>query len=170
MPAAVEPTADTTHEAAADAPAAAPTAGSEAGASAPDTVEPAPAAPTTNAQAIAPESADDAARSLVKSCEARATALLDAAQKGDFTAATRDFDATMRSALPVPKFRAAWESLAQFGTLQARGQSHAADVQGYIAITIPLLFDKGNLYAQVACGSDGRIAGFYIKPIDAAAQ
>ena len=30
---------------------------------------------------------------------------------------------------------------------------------------IPLIFDKANLYAQVACGSDGRVAGFYIKPL-----
>jgi|GEM_PF-1465216 len=102
---------------------------------------------------------------LAAGCEARATALLDAAQKGDYAAATRDFDAKMRSALPPAQFRKAWESLSQFGALQARGQAHPMMSAGYIAITIPLIFDKANLYAQVACGSDGRVAGFYVKPL-----
>ena len=103
-------------------------------------------------------------------CEARATALLDAAQKGDYAGATRDFDAKMRSALPEAKFRQAWESLARFGALTARGQPHPMSDSGYVAITIPLLFEKANLYAQVACGSDGRVAGFYVKPLGVPAQ
>ena len=97
-------------------------------------------------------------------------ALLDAAQKGDFAAASRDFDANMRSKLKPEQFKKAWDSLAQFGALQARGQSHAAEADGYIAITVPLLFEKKNLYAQVACGSDGRVAGFYVKPLETPAQ
>jgi len=117
---------------------------------------------------LAPPS--DAQKSLVAGCESRATALLDAAQKGDFAAATRDFDANMRSKLKPEQLRKAWDSLAQFGDLQARGQSHAAESEGYIAITVPLIFEKANLYAQVACGSDGRVAGFYVKPIESPAQ
>jgi hypothetical protein len=107
----------------------------------------------------------DTDKSIAAGCEARATSLLDAAQKGDYAGATRDFDAKMRTALPPPKFKQAWESLTQFGALQARGQPHPMKGDGYIAITIPLIFDKANLYAQVACGSDGRVAGFYIKPL-----
>lgn len=104
-------------------------------------------------------------KSIASACEARATSLLDAAQKGDYDGATRDFDAKMRAALPPAKLRQAWESLAQFGALQARGQAHPMKGEGYIAITIPLIFEKTNLYAQVACGSDGRVAGFYVKPL-----
>ena len=123
--------------------------------------------------AAAPPADDEAAaaqKRLQDACTRRATALLDAAQKNDFTAATRDFDARMRGALPPPELRKAWESLGQFGTLKARGQSHVATAEGYIAVTIPLLFDKANLYAQVACGSDGRIAGFYVKPLPVPAK
>jgi hypothetical protein len=109
---------------------------------------------------------DESERRLAAACEARATSLLDAAQKGDYAGATKDFDAKMRSAMPAPKFKLAWDSLAQFGTLTARGQSHPVKGDGYIAVTVPLLFEKANLYAQVACGSDGRIAGFYVKPLD----
>ncbi len=105
-------------------------------------------------------------RRAASACEARAKSLLDAAQKGDYGTATRDFDAKMRSALPAPKFKQAWESLAQFGALQARGQSHPIKGEGYIAVTVPLVFEKANLYAQIACGSDGLVAGFYVKPLE----
>lgn len=150
---------------------AAPTAepGGEAAAAASDMAAPTAAtAPPARPTPLAPPA--EAAQSLARSCEARAGALLDAAQAGDFAAATRDFDATMLSALPPDKLRAAWQSLSRFGALQARGQSHAAELQGYLAITVPLLFENGNLYAQVTCGSDGRIAGFYVKPLPAGAQ
>ena len=107
---------------------------------------------------------------LAAGCEARASGLLDAAQKGDYVAAVRDFDAKMRSAMPAVKFKQAWESLAQFGALQARGQSHPAIGEGYLIVTIPLVFEKANLYARIACGSDGRIAGFYVKPLEVPGQ
>ena len=107
---------------------------------------------------------------LAASCVARATRLLDDAQKGDYAAATRDFDAKMASALPPAKFGEAWNQLAQFGKLKARGQSHTLKGDGYIAVTIPLIFDKKSLYAQIACGSDGRIAGFYVKPLEIPGQ
>ncbi|MEO5560485.1 MAG: DUF3887 domain-containing protein [Dokdonella sp.] len=109
---------------------------------------------------------DESERRLASACEARATALLDAAQKADYAGATKDFDAKMHTALPPAKFKQTWESLEKFGTLTARGQTHLAKGDGYIAVTIPLLFEKANLYAQVACGSDGRIAGFYVKPLN----
>ncbi len=101
----------------------------------------------------------------VDACVARAGALLDAAQAGDFDKATRDFDAKMHSALTVAQFRDAWRSLDQFGALTARGQSHPGKHEGYVVVTIPLVFEKANLYAQTSCGSDGRIAGFYVKPL-----
>ena len=132
-----------------------------------EAAEPATAAPPMERPSpLAPPPAPTAIdKSIAAACEARATSLLDAAQKGDYDGATHDFDAKMRTALPPAKFRQAWESLAQFGALQARGQAHPMMGDGYIAITIPLIFEKKNLYAQVACGSDGRVAGFYVKPL-----
>lgn len=158
------------------APAAAPEANADAAAAA-------TATPPTDAEAAANEAeqlplsplapkptADVGQQRLAAACEERAKSLLDAAQKGDYAAATHDFDARMRSALPPEKFGQAWQSLAQFGALSARGQSHPAMSEGYIAVTIPLIFEKKNLMAQVACGSDGRIAGFYVKPLDVPGQ
>ena len=150
----------------------APTAAAEPASSKPDQAK---SEPTATADAatessvplspLAPQSDTPDAR-LAAGCEARATSILDAAQKGDYAAAVRDFDAKMRSAMPAAKFKQAWESLAQFGALQARGQSHPATGEGYLIVTIPLIFEKANLYARIACGSDGRIAGFYVKPLE----
>lgn len=155
-----------------DASPAAATAASEtepAPSAEPDsTMEPPAAVEDPSSVPMSPQAPAAAAPEvrLASACESRATALLDAAQKGDFAAATRDFDAKMRTALPPEKLKKAWESLAQFGTLQARGQSHPATGEGYLVVTIPLIFEKANLYAQTACGSDGRIAGFFVKPLD----
>jgi len=132
-------------------------------ASAPEETAPTSAAQAPAAPPVEPTSAE---KSLAASCVARATALLDNAEKGDFGDATRDFDAKMRTALPAPKLKQAWDSLAQFGKLNARGQSHLGKGEGYTVVMIPLIFEKTNLVAQVACGSDGRVAGFYVKPIE----
>jgi hypothetical protein len=160
---------DTTTAAPAQAPAdaAATTAEPAADATPKTAAAPSPDTRITERPSpLAPQPVPDAIeKSIAAGCEARAAALLDAAQKADYATATRDFDAKMRTALPAPKFQQAWESLLQFGRLQARGQAHPMKGDGYIAITIPLIFDKANLYAQIACGSDGRIAGFYVKPL-----
>jgi hypothetical protein len=107
--------------------------------------------------------------SVAAGCQARAASLLDSAEKGDFNGATSAFDAKMRTALPPPKLKEAWDQLAQFGKLNARGQSHLGTGDGYMIVMIPLIFEKANLVAQIACGTDGRIAGFYVKPAPTAA-
>jgi len=68
----------------------------------------------------------------------------------------------MRTDMPPPKLKQQWDSLAQFGKLVARGQSHLSTGQGYTLVMIPLIFEKTNLVAQIACGTDGRIAGFHV--------
>ena len=109
-----------------------------------------------------PTPAESAERSIAAGCAARAASLLDDAAKADYGSATRDFNAKMRTDMPAPKFKQQWESLAQFGKLVARGQSHLGTGEGYTLVMIPLIFEKTNLVAQIACGSDGRIAGFHV--------
>lgn len=135
--------------------APAPTAASEAAAAAAK-------AGTSPPPATSAETADRI--SVAAGCQARATNLLDSAEKADFAGATSAFDARMRTAMPPPKLKEAWDQLAQFGKLQARGQSHLGSGDGYTVVMIPLIFEKANLVAQIACGTDGRIAGFYVKP------
>lgn len=122
-------------------------------------------ASTTEPAAAATPTPEDIDKRVAAGCRARATSLLDAAQKADFDGATRDFDAKMKSALPASKFKEAWTSLDRFGKLNARGQSHVSRGDGYTIVMIPLIFDKTDLVAQIACGSDGLIAGFHVVPL-----
>ena len=134
-----------------------------AAAASPDATVAAPAAGTKPPSAADSETTEKI--SIAASCQARATSLLDDAQKGDFVGASSAFDAKMRTAMPPPKLKQAWDQLAQFGKLAARGQSHLGSGEGYTIVMVPLIFEKANLVAQIACGTDGRIAGFYVKPI-----
>ncbi|HEY0180671.1 MAG TPA: DUF3887 domain-containing protein [Dokdonella sp.] len=156
------------------APADAAAARAQDGAAAPAPVAaPAPAAEAAPTAAAAPPAAGTVPihpqdKRNAAGCESRAKSLLDAAEKGDFDTAARDFDAKMRSAAPPDKLRSIWDALAtQFGTLQARGQSHPGQGEGYYLVMTPLIYEKATLVAQVACGSDGLIAGFYVKPLSA---
>jgi hypothetical protein len=147
------------------AESAAPSVDAAPGQAATSATETAPAAPAQRSPAAAsaiPSAEEQTEKSIAASCVSRTTSLLDDAEKADYGNATRDFDAKMRTALPVPKFKEAWESLAQFGKLVARGQSHLGTGDGYTLVMVPLVFEKANLVAQVACGSDGRIAGFHV--------
>lgn len=143
------------------APAEAPPVGAPPATGTP-AAEPAPDASASDTKAPAESQADKEARSLAASCVARSTNLLDDAAKSDFGGATRDFDAKMRTDMPPAKLKQQWDSMAQFGKLVARGQSHVSSGQGYLIVMIPLIFEKTNLVAQIACGSDGRIAGFHV--------
>jgi len=165
--ASAEPAAAPTESAAAPtADAAAAAAQSETGATAP-APQASSADAAANAPALTPPAIDPQEKRQAGGCESRAKSLLDAAQKGDFATASRDFDAKMRGALPPDKFKEIWNSLSQFGTLQARGQSHPGKGEGYFIVMTPLIFAKATLVSQVACGSDGLIAGFNVKPLSA---
>jgi hypothetical protein len=171
-PAPTEPAAT---PAAGEAAAAEPAATQDAAPESAAAQSPAPAAPKTAAEQGKSQDAlaltppiDAQEKRLAASCESRSKNLLDSAQKGDFAAASKDFDAKMRGAMPAPKFKETWGQLAQFGALQARGQSHPAKGEGYFIVMTPLIFEKATLVAQIACGSDGRIAGFHVKPLAAA--
>ena len=145
------PAADTAVPAAAEAPAAVA-----------DTAAPAKDAPKS-LEAPPDVSPEQQKVSIAAGCAARATSMLDEAEKADFGSATRDFNATMRSQMPAAKLKQQWESLSQFGRLVARGQSHLGTGDGYTIVMIPLIFEKTNLVAQIACGTDGRIAGFHVN-------
>jgi hypothetical protein len=149
-----------------DVPAADAAPVTAAEASAPAADAPAPetaAAPAVNTiDATKPPPPSDTEKRIAAGCVARATSLLDEAQKAEYGNVTRDFDAKMRTDMPAAKFKQQWESLGQFGKLVARGQSHLGTGEGYTLVMIPLIFEKNNLVAQIACGSDGRIAGFHV--------
>ncbi len=91
--------------------------------------------------------------------------LLDQLDAGDFTGAEARFSADMAAAVPAAKLKELWSSLPDHvGALSSRGAPTVGQHEGMQVVAIPLHYKKGELLAQVAIDSDGKIAGFLVKP------
>lgn len=107
-----------------------------------------------------------AGAALIESCTARTNALIDNLERGDFAAATSNFDATMKANLGADKLGKFWKRVgSQAGALQDRGAPQNMMHEGHAVITLPLHFAKGDANAQVACDTDGQVAGFFLRPV-----
>lgn len=130
-----------------------------------DTAKPHPAA-SAHANAVAGQA--DAAR--MESCGQAAQQFLDQLTKGDFKAATGNFDAAMQAGLGADKLGEVWKSVGtQFGKFESRGTAQNVMYQDMPVVSTPLHFEKGALVAQLACGKDGKFAGFHLQPLPSAA-
>lgn len=106
----------------------------------------------------------DAAR--LEACGQLADTFLDDLGKGDISAATAHFGQRMKTAVDEAKLREVWQSLGKrFGKLESRGHPQTVMYQGMPVVGTPLNFEKGDFVSQVTCDRDGKIAGFYIRPM-----
>ncbi len=130
-----------------------------------DTARPHPA-PKAHANAVAGQA--DAAR--IEACTHATDTLIDNLEKGDYKAATADFDATMSANLGADKLGEVWQSIgAQAGKLEHRGTAQSAMYQGHTIVALPLHFQKADVNAQVACDANDKVAGFFLRPAAAPA-
>lgn len=120
--------------------------------------------PASSSHAIASAGQADAAR--LEACGQLANTFLNDLEKGDISAATAYFDKRMKAAVDDAKLRQVWQSLGtQFGKLESRGQHQTVMYQGMPVVGTPLNFEKGRFVSQVTCDREGKIAGFYIRPL-----
>lgn len=125
--------------------------------------------PSSSAHANAVAGQADAAR--MEACGNLSGALLDAFDKGDFRAATAHFDGQMLALVDAKKLGEVQQSiLGQFGKFESRGTPQTVMYQGMVVVSTPMHYAKGNLAAVVACGRDGKIAGFRLTPAAPAAS
>lgn len=125
--------------------------------------------PASSAHATATAGQANAMR--IESCVSATDALVDNLQHGNYQAATTDFDAKMHANLDAAKLAQVWRQVTgQTGVLQTRGRALNALYQGRVIITLPLHFQKASLNAQVACDTDGRIGGFFLRPASPSAS
>lgn len=123
--------------------------------------------PASSAHANAIAGQADAAR--IEACSQLSRAFLDELENGDFHAATSHFNDQMKAALSGGKLDEAWKSLGtQFGKLESRGEPQTVMYQGLPVVGTPLRFEKGSFVSQLACDREGKIAGFYVRPMPAA--
>ncbi len=131
-----------------------------------DQTAPAAPAPQQSINALAPQ----ASAAAIESCNGKMQALLAALDKSDYTGAEMDFNDTMKAGLSPDQLKQAWQSLpAKFGQPISRGSAHNSMSNGYVVITVPMTYQNGNLAAQIACGADGKIAGFHAMTLPSAA-
>jgi dienelactone hydrolase len=96
--------------------------------------------------------------------EERARALVTAADKGDFAAASKDFDDAMNKAMPPEKFAETWKGLVrQVGPLKKQGKATAEKVQKYDVIWVACEFEKATLYTRVVFDGGGRVTGLSFR-------
>lgn len=120
--------------------------------------------PASSARSNATAGQADAAR--IETCTQLASSFLDELEQGDIAAATSHFDSRMKGLVGDAKLRRVWQSIGnQFGKFGSSGQPQTVMYQGVPVVGTPLHFSKGDLVSQVTCGRDGKIAGFYIRPL-----
>jgi dienelactone hydrolase len=79
------------------------------------------------------------------------------------------FDATMASAMPLEKLRSVWEATAaQVGALKTVKGAKSVEMQGYHVVTLTCDFEKAPLNLRLAFDKDGKVAGFFFVPPEAA--
>lgn len=123
--------------------------------------------PATSAHATAVAAHADAER--IEACTQASHAFLDQLAKGDFKSATANFDATLAAGLDTGKLAGVWQAIgAKYGMLESRGAPQTVMFDNMPVVMTPLQFAKGELAAQIACGADGKIAGFHLKPVSVA--
>jgi hypothetical protein len=120
--------------------------------------------PSSSAHANAVAGQADAAR--LEACAGLSAALLDAFDKGDFKAATTNFDSQMLAVVDAQKLAEVQKSIGgQFGKLESRGTPQTVMYQGMAVASTPMHYEKGDLAAMVACDKDGKVAGFRVHPV-----
>lgn len=91
---------------------------------------------------------------------------LDDIVKGDYTAATAHFDATVRRQLPPDALEKAWQNYeAQFGAYRSHQNPKDVAVGRFTVVSVPLRMERGPGEFRVSLDKTGAVAGlFFLKP------
>jgi dienelactone hydrolase len=102
---------------------------------------------------------------LVPGLVERAQALLDALAGGKYADAGKDFDDTMKKALPTDKLEATWKGLVrQVGAFKKAGPARITREGKYDVVIIPSEFEKFKLDTRVAFTADKHVTGLRFVP------
>ena len=97
--------------------------------------------------------------------EDAAAGFVHALVKEDYANAVRDFDDTMKKAMPAEKLEEAWRSLiAQAGAFQKQLGIHQQSVGPYEAVFVTCKFERATLDVKVVLDKAGRITGLWFVP------
>jgi len=94
-----------------------------------------------------------------------AEAMVDSMAKGDFKAASADFDATVAAQMPAEKLGQVWASLApQIGAFKSRTGTREAEEQGFKMVYVTCQFEKMSLDAKIVFDASDKVSGLWFLP------
>lgn len=121
------------------------------------------------ASPVAPH-AEGASKPQSDDLTAQARALVDALAKGDFAGAAKNFDDTMRAALPPDKLQETWKAInAQVGAFKRQGAARAEKAAQYDSIVVTCEFEMMSLDARVVFNDKRQVTGLFFVPTAPAA-
>ncbi|MFL6195801.1 MAG: alpha/beta fold hydrolase [Thermoanaerobaculia bacterium] len=101
---------------------------------------------------------------------AAATAFADAIVRKDFAAATGNYTDAMKAALPAAKLAEVWTSLqGQLGAYKRRVSTRTERQGNYNFVFFTSEFERATADLKVVVDDAGRIAGFFVVPVQAPA-
>lgn len=107
------------------------------------------------------------AHAATPNCQATSSRMLDHLDQGDYAGATTDFDDTMKANLGADRLAKIWPALAErYGARGAREQGRLSQVNGYAVVLTALHYGPHLIDVRVVCDADGKVAGFFNKPLD----
>lgn len=95
---------------------------------------------------------------------ATATAVLDHMEAGDFDAAGRDFDDTLKAQLDGTQLAGVQAQIEAAGAVQSRGEPQVSPREGHIVVVHRIQREHAALDAIVAIDGNGKVAGLYFTP------
>lgn len=98
----------------------------------------------------------------------KAKAMLDALNKGDWAAAGKHFDKTMKEKMPPDKTRELWEAVTkQVGAFKKLERTDTMKFKDSNIVDLTCQFDKVALKVRVSFDKDDQVEGFFLRPATA---
>jgi hypothetical protein len=93
----------------------------------------------------------------------RAVEIVQQLAQHDWTAASADWDPTMRAKLPLTELAATWDQVtANAGPLTAAGRPSVSRRGPFLVCEVPLVFEHGPMRARVSFNRSGEVSGLFI--------
>jgi hypothetical protein len=106
-------------------------------------------------------------RPVAEDLESNVRAIIEAMARGDMGAATKDFDARMRDAIPATKLEATWKQLlADVGEFVEIENVRTKEEPNVSVVLATCKFARGRFLVKVAYRRD-QVAGFFLVPAEA---
>lgn len=93
----------------------------------------------------------------------RAVEIVQQLAQHDWTAASVDWDQTMRAKLPLSELAATWDQIiSNTGPLTASGRPTVSRRGPFLVCDVPLVFQHGPMRARISFNRSGEVSGLFI--------